>query len=95
MREAQRRIKRLGSKTLFILFSLSLLLVFFAGTAQADRSFDMEQVFVEAELLPDASMRVTEKITVDFSGQWNGFFVKIPQGDTPIKEVTVSESGQA
>lgn len=45
--------------------------------------------------LPDASMKVTESYTIDFSGQWNGFFVGIPQGDTPIKDVVVSENGQA
>lgn len=49
---------------LSILFSL----VFFTGTVQADRSFDMQQVSVQGELLPDASMKVTESYTIDFSG---------------------------
>lgn len=75
---------------LSILFSL----VFLTGTAQADRSFDMQQVDVNGKLLQDASMKVTEKYTIDFSGQWNGFFVKIPIGDTPIKDVVVSENGR-
>lgn len=75
------------------LFLGVLLLGWGANSAQA-RSFSMEQVAVEAEALPDASMRVTEKITIDFSGQWNGFFVKIPQGSTPIVEVMVRENGR-
>lgn len=85
---------KLLRRTFSVLFlSLSLFLAF-AGIAYADRSFDMEHVDIEAQLLPDASMRVTEKLTIDFSGQWNGFFVKIPQGDTPVKEILVSENGQ-
>jgi len=62
--------------------------------ALADRSLTMDQIIVDAQVLPDASMKVTERITVDFSGQWNGFFVKIPQGNSPIVEVQVSENGQ-
>lgn len=65
-----------------------------SGLALADRSLSMEQVLVDVQALPDASMQVTERITVDFSGQWNGFYVKIPQGNTPITEVKVSENGQ-
>ena len=58
------------------------------------QSLNMEQLIVDAQVLPDASMLVTERITVNFSGQWNGFYLKIPQGDTPITEVQVSENGQ-
>jgi len=63
-------------------------------TVLADRSLTMDQIIVDAQVQPDASMLVTERITVDFSGQWNGFYVKIPQGDTPIADVQVSENGQ-
>ncbi|HHX94308.1 MAG TPA: DUF2207 domain-containing protein [Clostridia bacterium] len=78
-----------------LLLSLFLVAVLFTGTAQADRSFDLQQVLYEAQLLPDASMEVTERYTIDFSGKWNGFYVSIPQGDTPIRDVVVSEKGQA
>lgn len=78
---------------LLLALSLSLTLVC-SGIAHADRSLNMEKVNIEAELLPDASMRVTERLTIDFSGQWNGFFVKIPIGDMPIKEVAIYENGQ-
>jgi uncharacterized membrane protein len=73
---------------------LFLFLTFMTPPALADRSLTMDQIIVDAQVLPDASMQVTEKITVDFSGQWNGFYVKIPQGDTPITDVQVSENGR-
>lgn len=76
----------------FLGFFLSLALL--NGNAQAERSFKIERIVINAEVLTDASMRVTERITVDFSGQWNGFFVSIPQGNTPIKDVMVCENGQ-
>lgn len=77
-----------------LLMGLCLFLTFMTPPALADRSLTMEQIIVDAQVLPDASMQVTEKITVDFSGQWNGFYVKIPQGDTPIIDVQVSENGR-
>ena len=75
--------------------ALVLLLLILPVTALADRSLSMKEVSVEAQLLPDASMRVVERITVDFSGAWNGFYVKIPQGQSPIREISVSENGKA
>jgi uncharacterized membrane protein len=77
-----------------LVFGFVLSLALFPGVALAERSLTMNQLIVDAQVLPDASMRVTERITVDFSGQWNGFYIKIPQGDTPIREVTVNENGQ-
>ena len=80
--------------SLHVLISLFLILAFMVPAALADRSLTMDQIIVDAQVLPDASMQVTERITVDFSGKWNGFYVKIPQGNTPIVEVQVSENGQ-
>ncbi|MDD2554419.1 MAG: DUF2207 domain-containing protein [Desulfotomaculaceae bacterium] len=81
--------------TVFGLFmGLLLFLAFITPPALADRSLTMDQIIVDAQVLPDASMQVTERIKVDFSGQWNGFYVKIPQGDTPITDVKVSENGK-
>jgi uncharacterized membrane protein len=77
-----------------LLMGLFMVLVVMTTPALADRSLTMDQIIVDAQVLPDASMQVTERITVDFSGQWNGFYVKIPQGNTPIVEVQVSENGQ-
>jgi uncharacterized membrane protein len=82
------------SNCFFSLFlSFLFLLAFLPGQTWADdRSLTLEQIHVEAEVLPDASMVVTERITVDFSGQWNGFFVRLPQ-DSPIREIKVLENG--
>ena len=79
---------------LSLFMSLFLVLAFMTPVAFADRSLTMDQIIVDAQVLPDASMLVTERITVDFSGQWNGFYVEIPQGDSPVTEVQVSENGQ-
>lgn len=82
-------------KSCLLILILGLLLpLVFTGTARAERSFDMKQIVVEAKVLPDASMQVTERLTVDFSGQWNGFYISIPRGDSPVTEVAVSENGQ-
>jgi hypothetical protein len=86
------RYWRIASLSLFM--SLFMVLAFMTPAAFADRSLTMDQIIVDAQVLPDASMLVTERITVDFSGQWNGFYVEIPQGDSPVTEVQVSENGQ-
>ncbi len=78
---------------LSLLLGLLLALTAAPGVAEA-RSLSMQQVTVDAEVLPDASMQVTEKLTVKFSGQWNGFYIKIPQGDSPITDVVVREKGK-
>lgn len=91
-------MKRNGSR--WFLFSLIVLIcglllpLVFTDVAWADRSFTMQQVVIEAEVLPDATMRVTEKLTIDFSGQWNGFFISIPQDSSTIKDVVVYEKGK-
>jgi uncharacterized membrane protein len=79
---------------LFIMIIGLLLPLVFSGPARADRSFTMQQIVIEAEALPDASMQVTERLTVDFSGQWNGFYISIPRSESPVRDVVVSEKGQ-
>ncbi len=87
---------RLLLKCGLIMLILGLLtLQAFPETARAERSFAIRQVVVEAELLPDASMQVTEKLTVDFSGLWKGFFINIPRGGAPVQDVAVHENGQS
>ncbi|MDD4169321.1 MAG: DUF2207 domain-containing protein [Desulfotomaculaceae bacterium] len=93
MKRNDRRWLKLKSGLFMILLGLLLPLVF-AEPARADRSFTMQQVVVEAEVLSDCSMQVTERLTVDFSGQWNGFFITIPRSDSPVQNVTVSENGR-
>ncbi|HWQ72768.1 MAG TPA: DUF2207 domain-containing protein [Desulfitobacteriaceae bacterium] len=79
---------------LSMFIGLCLTLTFGSEPALA-RTLSMERAVIEAEVLPDASMMVTEHLTVKFSGQWNGFYIKIPQGKTPVVDVVVREKGQA
>ncbi len=83
------------SRLILLIMALSLPLAVFVDIARAaDRSFKMERVEIEAEALPDASLQVTEKLTIDFSGQWKGFFISIPLDTTTIQDVVVYENGK-
>lgn len=77
-----------------LMVSCFFLFVFHIPAALAERSFQINTIQFDTELLPDASMQVTQHLTVDFSGQWNGFSVKIPLDQTQITEAAVSENGQ-
>lgn len=91
-------VNKPGKISYRILIFIPLILLIVASLplpVMADRSLSMESLFINAQILPDASMEVTERITVDFSGQWNGFYVIIPQDDTSITNISVSENGQA
>ncbi|MGI6751651.1 MAG: DUF2207 domain-containing protein [Anaerovoracaceae bacterium] len=77
-----------------VILCILVIIVFFAPmSAKADRSLDINSIAIYAELLPNASMEVTEVITIDFHGKWNGFYMKIPQGNSPINNVQVTENG--
>ena len=86
------RGKRLGAVLLYTLFITIIFYAFQPEAAQA-RSLAMDQLEIDAELLPDGSMQVTEHITVTFQGSYKGFFVSIPQDNTPITDIMVSEQG--
>lgn len=55
------------------------------------KSFRLAAVEVEAEVRPDASMRVTEHITYDFDGEFHNGTRTIPRGDYRIVEVSVRD----
>ncbi|MFY9115459.1 MAG: DUF2207 domain-containing protein [Dethiobacteria bacterium] len=55
----------------------------------------MDKLVYDAELLPDGSMLVTEHITVTFNGTYEGYFISIPRGSTPLSDILVSENGVA
>lgn len=88
-------VKSYCRSLLVLLMGFFLVASLFTGSALADRSLFMEEVTYEAKLQPDATAQVTETYTIDFNGQWNGFYRYIPIGDTPIEDVVVSENGQA
>lgn len=86
------RGNRPGLVILYTLFIALLFCAFYPATAQA-RSLEMDKLAIDAELLPDGSMQVTEHITVTFHGSYNGYFVSFPQDNTPITDILVSEKG--
>ena len=95
MQNTGRWLKWKPSLILVLLVGCLLWPLVFANPAAAQRSFTIEQDIIDAEVLPDASLRATERLTIDFSGQWNGFFMEIEQDNTPIQEIVVSENGRA
>src|SRR5688572_22367782 len=60
----------------------------------AAKSFRIVAVEVEAELRPDASMRVVEHITYAFDGSFSNGFRPIPPGDYEIVDMSVTEAGR-
>jgi uncharacterized membrane protein len=63
-------------KTLFNLLSIGLILLavlLFLPSNCFSRSYDILQVEIDAEILPDGSMRVVETRTFNFSGRFRGF----------------------
>ena len=72
-----------------------LIIVSFFTTVKAERSIELKDIKIEAQILNDASMNVTEKITVNFNGKWNGFYINIAQNNTNvINDIIVSENNQ-
>ncbi|RQD78461.1 MAG: DUF2207 domain-containing protein, partial [Candidatus Syntrophonatronum acetioxidans] len=64
-----------GCRLLVCVFLLFFLMaVLFSGTVLANRSYQINQVDVEAEILPDGSMQVREYFMVDFRGTYQGMF---------------------
>ncbi len=79
---------------LLTLCAALLLTVCISRIAEA-RSLQMDKLVYDAELLPDGSMLVTEHITVTFNGTYEGYFISIPRGSTPLSDILVSENGVA
>ena len=78
-----------------IAFIFFLIIVSFFTTAKAERSIEIKDIKIEAQILNDASMNVTEKITVYFNGKWNGFYINIAQSNNNvISDIIVSENNQ-
>ena len=84
-----------GLTTVTVLITL-LIIFFLSGTAgaQDNRSFFFPTVFIEAEILPDGSMKVVEERTFRFDGRYRGAWLYIPlKYNTAITDVVVSEEG--
>ncbi|MEW6181789.1 MAG: DUF2207 domain-containing protein [Bacillota bacterium] len=76
-----------------VLFALFIVLL--AGAPAWARSYSFPSLEIEAQVLKDGSLRVTEHRTVRFTGEFHAFDQWIPTAGTAgITDVTVSESGQ-
>jgi len=78
-----------------------LLVVVFAGAlaqparAQEEKSFDLPRAEVVADVQPDGSVLVTENITYDFTGAFEGGYRKIPlKGSMSVDDISVSEGAK-
>jgi hypothetical protein len=69
----------------------------FAAPAEAqDKFFELPRAVVVADVQTDGSVVVTEKITYDFTGSFEGGYREIPLKDgMSVDEVSVSEDGKA
>lgn len=66
-----------------------------AGAQEERKSFDLPSAHVVADVRPDGSVLVTEQITYDFTGSFEGGYRKIPLKDgVSVSEVSVSEGGK-
>jgi uncharacterized membrane protein len=89
-------------RTLTLLALLALLFaVLIAGTfaapaqAQEDKSFGLPRAVAVADVRPDGSVVVTEKITYLFSGSFEGGYREIPLKEgMSVTDVSVSEDGK-
>jgi len=68
----------------------------FAAAAEAqDKSFSLPRAQVVADVQPDGSVLVTENITYDFIGSFEGGYREIPLEDgMSVTDVSVSEGGR-
>src|SRR5262245_32328031 len=66
----------------------------FFGATRSAKSFSLPRVAVEAELRPDGSMHVVERITYDFHGPVSFGTRPIPVGPYQITEMRVTEHGE-
>ena len=76
------------------LFIFVLLLLLLPGNALAQRSFGFPSLYIEAEVLPDGSMLVTEQRTASFRGTYSGLYQWIPtRHPIEITDISVTENG--
>jgi uncharacterized membrane protein len=94
------RRERARISALLALLALLLAVVFAGGfaepaVAQEEKSFDLPSAYVVADVQPDGSVLVTENITYDFSGSFEGGYREIPLKDgMGVTDVSVSEDGK-
>ncbi|MBN2285788.1 MAG: DUF2207 domain-containing protein [Tissierellales bacterium] len=78
-----------------ILFCIALLLLLpLSMTVYADKSLDINQVDIRAEILSDGTIWIQESRTFEFNGQHNGVFQNLrTDPGVYITDITVTENG--
>ncbi len=83
--------KTFRKSLILIIFTIATFLTL--ATAVDARSLTINRVVIEAEILPDGSMKVVESRTVDFNGQFNGLVQYYTfEGDLSYSGVLVREA---
>src|SRR5215212_7667644 len=80
---------------LALVFAVLVTSPFFAPAEAQAKSFTLPRAAVVADVQPDGSVVVTENITYDFSGSFEGGYREIPLKDgMSVSDVSVSENGR-
>jgi uncharacterized membrane protein len=82
-------------KNRFILGTALAAAVLFLPFAGVAKTYSVESIRIEADVMPDGLMRVSEHIAFDFNGRFSYAYRDIPlrQGDE-LSEISVGESGR-
>src|SRR5918994_597135 len=80
---------------LALIFAILVMGLFLAPTEAQAKSFTLPNADVVADVQPDGSVVVTEDITYDFSGSFEGGYREIPlETGMSVGDVSVSENGR-
>ena len=80
---------------LALIFAVFVVGPFFAPAEAQAKSFTLPKADVVADVQPDGSVLITENITYDFSGSFEGGYREIPLKDgMSVTDVSVSENGR-
>src|SRR5829696_10125983 len=80
---------------LALVFAVLVTSPFFAPAEAQAKSFTLPRAAVVADVQPDGSVVVTENITYDFTGSFEGGYREIPLKDgMSVDDVSVSEDGK-
>jgi uncharacterized membrane protein len=80
---------------LALVFAVLVAGLFFAPAEAQAKSFELPRATATANVQPDGSVLVTENITYDFSGSFEGGYREIPlKNGMSVTDVSVSENGR-
>jgi hypothetical protein len=80
---------------LALVFAVLMIGPIFAPAEAQAKSFELPRATATANVQPDGSVLVTENITYDFSGSFEGGYREIPlESGMSVTDVSVSENGK-